>query len=252
MEIGPDAVSEVFPSSPITEGLIDIRVEPAGNLSVTDLEKIHTRIKDNYPNKKTRRTWQGTVELKGEKEYRMTEQTQVDGYLFSTSDEKQVVQYRLDGFTFSRLRPYTKWEAVYPEAQRLWDIYKAAAKPLRVTRVALRYINSIEFPLEQFELSDYFTAAPTIPKGLPQTFQTFFTRSTIPFPARGVVAIVIQTPSGKKDPAKFVIVLDIDVFAVVNLEPDDQKIHEIFSILRETKNEVFLKSITDRTKELFR
>ena len=252
MEVSRETVSEVFPNAPITEGLIDIRVEPAGNLTLTDLEKLHTSIKDKYPNKKTRRTWHGTFEVKGEKQPLMTEQTQVDGYQFSTSDGKQVVQYRLDGFTFSRLRPYTKWKAVYPEAQRLWDIYKATTKPLRVTRVALRYINSIEFPLEQFELSDYFTAAPTIPKELPQTLQHFFTRLIIPFPDRRVVATVIQTPSGKQDPTKFVIILDIDVVAKVNLEPEDPKIQEILSILRKTKNEVFDKSITDRTKELFR
>ena len=46
-------------------------------------------------------------------------QFQVDGYVFTSADGKQVVQYRLDGFTFSRLRPYTRWEEVFAEAQKV-------------------------------------------------------------------------------------------------------------------------------------
>ncbi len=243
---------EVFPKAPITEALIDIRVQLPGNVSLTDLETLHKGIKAEYPDKKTRQMWEGTFEVRNEKEPLQTTDFRVDGYAFITSDGRQVVQYRLDGFTFSRLRPYSKWEEVHPEARRLWDIYRTATKPLLVTRLAVRYINAIEIPLKTFDYDDYFTAAPKIPEGLPQGLQHFFTRLVIPFPNRGAVAIVIQTPSGKQDPVNTAILLDIDVFEEVSLSPEDARIYEIFSVLREIKNEVFFKSVTERTKELFR
>ncbi len=243
---------EVFPKAPISEALIDIRVQLPGNVSLADLEKLHTSIKAEYPDKKTRTMWEGTFDVKSEKEPIQRTRLQVDGYAFITSDGRQVVQYRLDGFTFSRLRPYSRWEDVYAEVRRLWDIYRTATNPLLVTRLAVRYINAIEIPSKTFETDDYFTAAPKIPEGLPQGLQHFLTRLVIPFPDRGAVAIVIQTPSVKQDPVNTAILLDIDVFEEVSLSPEDARIYEILSVLREIKNEVFFKSITERTKELFR
>ena len=246
-------MTEVFPRSPITEALVDIRVQLPGNVSLADLENLHTQIKHEYPDKKTRNRWEGTFEFKGEKEPLKTIQSQIDGYLFSTSDGKQVVQYRLDGFTFSRLRPYSRWEDLYREATRLWGIYRTGTRPLLATRLAVRYINSIEIPLKSFDYDDYFTATPKIPQGLPQFLQHFFTRLEISFPDQGAVAIVIQTPSGKQDPVSTAILLDIDVVAeVMNLLAEDARIDEIFANLRKIKNEIFLKSITEKTKELFR
>lgn len=245
-------MTEVFPKAPITEALIDIKVQLPGNVSLADLEDLHARVKDEYPGKKPRQVWEGAVQLKNQKEPLKTTHFGVDGYFFSTSDGRQVVQYRLDGFTFSRLRPYSKWEDVYAEARRLWDVYRTGTKPLLVTRLAVRYINSVEIPSKAFDFNDYFTSAPKIPEPLPQGLQHFFTRLVIPFPDRGAVAIVIQTPSDKQDPVNTAIIVDIGVYAEVSLTPEDERIYKILSILREIKNEVFFNSITERTKELFR
>ncbi len=245
-------MTEVFPKAPITEALIDIRVQLPGNVSLADLENLHTQIKHEYPDKKTRSRWEGTVELKSEKEPLKTTQYQIDGYLFTTSDGKQVVQYRLDGFTFSRLRPYSQWEDVYREGKRLWEIYRDVNKPLLITRLAVRYINSIQIPSQNFDYDDYLTAAPKIPQELPQLLQHFFTRLVIPFPDQGAAAIVIQTLSDKQDPVNTAILLDIDVYAEVSLPSEDARIYEILRKFREIKNQVFFNSITEKTKELFR
>jgi len=89
-------------------------------------------------------------------------------------------------------------------------------------------------------------------EGLPQLLQNFLTRIEVPFPDRDAVATIIQTPSGKQDPLKTGIILDIDVYAAVNLTADDARIYEILGVLREIKNQVFFSSISERTKELFR
>ena len=213
---------EVFRNAPITEALIDIRA--LAGVTLTELEKLHSRIQDKYPEKRSRTMWEGAVRLEGEKQPITTTRHQVDGYFFTSSDGKQVAQFRLDGFSFSRLHPYSEWNKVYSEAKRLWDIYRANAKPALVNRLGTRYINSIVIPSKNFDYDDYFTAAPKIPQGLPQLLSHFFTRLVIPFPDQGATALVMQTPSVKPDPVNSTVILDIDVFAEVNLTSEDAKI----------------------------
>jgi uncharacterized protein (TIGR04255 family) len=245
-------MTKVFPKAPLTEALIDIQVKLPGDISLVDLEKLQDRIRVEYPDKKTRRMWEGTFEMKDEQDPLQKTQFQVDGYVFTSADGKQVVQCRLDGFTFSRLRPYTKWEEVFVEARMLWGIYVTATKPFLVSRLAVRYINSIEIPSKTFNYDDYFTAAPRIPPPLPQYLENFFTRLVVPFPDRGAIAIITETPSGKPDPVNTAIILDIIVSKEVTLGPGDEKVYEILHILREIKNEIFFSSVTEKTMELFR
>jgi uncharacterized protein (TIGR04255 family) len=246
-------MTEVFPKAPITEALIDIGVQLPESVSLTDLEKLHSHIKGEYPDKKPRNLWEEKVELKEDGAPHTETRIQKLGYLFTRADRTQVVQFRLDGFTFNRLRPYTRWEDVCPQARKLWDLYKAGVRPVEVTRIAVRYINSIEIPSKSFDFDDYFTATPKVPDGLPQILDHFFMRTQIPFAEVDAKAVVIQTLSNKQDPMKTVILLDIDVFRQENLPPpDDERIWKIFAKFREIKNEIFLKSITEKTKELFR
>ena len=244
-------MAEVFPNPPITEGLVDIRVQLPGEVSLADLEILHDKIKDSYPEKKSRKKLEATFDPKDEKEPLKAVPFATDGFIFGTSDGRQLAQYRLDGFTFNRLRPYSRWEEVFPEAKKLWEIYRTAVQPVLVTRLAVRYINTIEIPSKAIDYDHYLTAAPKVPEGLPQLLQSFLTRIEVPFPDRDVVAIITQTPSGKQDPLKSGIILDIDVCAAVNLSAEDARIYEIFGVLREIKNQVFFSSISERTKELF-
>jgi len=47
--------------------------------------------------------------------------------------------------------------------------------------------------------------------------------------------------------------LDIDVFQEVNLSPDDEEIKNIFEAnLKCFREDIFFKSITEKTEELFR
>jgi uncharacterized protein (TIGR04255 family) len=243
---------EVFPNAPITEALIDIRAELPDSASLGNLEKLHDLIVAEYPGKKSRKKFEAQIQLKEEQEPLKTTTFQQDGYFFSSRDGKRIVQYRLDGFGFNRLRPYSRWEDLRDEARRAWDIYVAHINPVAVSRLAVRYINSIEIPSKSFDYDDYFTAVPKIPDGLPQVLQHFFTRTVVPFPQQGATAVVIQTPSEKQDPLNSAIILDIDVFMEKSLPPESKIIWGIFEELRDIKNEIFFKSIKEKTKELFR
>lgn len=245
-------MTEVFHNAPITEAVIDIRVRLPENVALAEIENLYGQIKAEYPSKAPRNLWEGKFEIKGKGEPHTESRLQQLGYKFTNADNSQVVQFRLDGFTFSRLRPYTQWEDVCPKARRLWGLFMQGTKPVEVTRLAVRYINSIEIPSKDFDLDDYFTAIPKIPDGLPQVLDSFFVRTQIPFAEQDATAVTVQTPANKQDPTKTAILVDIDVFRTVSLLPEDERIWEIFNKLREIKNAIFRRSITPKTEALFR
>lgn len=244
---------ETFRNPPITEALIDIKAELSSDVGIPDLEKLYEEIKSAYPKKKIRRRWESMFEVKeGETTTAESKDLGPDGLLLWSSDDKQLVQYRLDGFTFNRLRPYKDWDTMRSEARPLWDLYVRKIKPLQVTRLALRYINSIEIPATHFSLEDYFTEAPRIPEGLSQLMDQFLSRIVINFPESGAKAIVTQAIQPPKSPNTTSILFDLDVFREVHLVADSPEIWIILSDLRSLKNEIFAKSVREKTKELFR
>src|SRR3990167_5750912 len=99
-----------FPHAPITEALLDIRVKLPAQIDLTRLTTFHDAVKDRYPLKRERTSWHGGFQLKPGTGPEMLASSSggPDGYLFTSADGRQIVQARLDGFTFNRLKPYDK------------------------------------------------------------------------------------------------------------------------------------------------
>ena len=198
--------------------------------------------------------WRGLVEIKASPvpEVSQSATGEPDGYLFTSVDGRQVVQARLDGFTFSRLKPYDKWTTLRDEAQELWQHYVRIASPETVTRVALRYINRIEIPIPMRDFKDYILTTPEIAPDLPQGLGSFFMRLVIPDPKAQAVAIVTETMEPIDESRnRLPLIFDIDVFRMAAFNIQDNAMWEAFEYLHYLKNDIFFKSITLKAKELF-
>ena len=240
--------------APITEALVDFRVKLPERMNLAKLASIHEAISSDYPSKKERMRMEGEINVKEGKF--ITKTTLVDGYIYRSKDEKQVVQSRLDGFTFSRLKPYQDWERLRQEAFRLWKLYSDIATPEAITRVALRYINTMEIPLPIHDFSEYLTFPPMIPKNLPQEINNFLIRYAFHHPgfaADGIVTQTLKPIMGGGTHGFLPIILDIDVFTVPSgSNQTNEKIWEIIDRLRNFKNLIFYSSIKPKTVELFK
>ncbi|MCP4252474.1 MAG: TIGR04255 family protein [Candidatus Scalindua sp.] len=237
-------------NAPITEALIDIRVKLPSDFDIKNLSSIYESIKDQYPEKQER------VKSKVEFEPQAEEQVKasvfvVDGYGYVSSDKKQIMQARLDGFTFSRLHPYIKWEELRVEAYRLWQLYKDITSPEAITRVAVRYINNLNIPMPIKDFDDYLAAPPTVPEGLPQGVSSFLTRTVIHEPSLGANAIITQAlEQVATDVAP--VILDIDVFKLESKGIAEKDAWEMIEKLRHFKNKIFFSSITNDLKEMYK
>jgi uncharacterized protein (TIGR04255 family) len=238
--------------APITEAVIDLRCRVDSSFDVNAFRALESVI--GYPTVKPIQLFEFHMKQEEGKE---PENRQVNhgliGWRFTSADGKQVAQFRKDGFTFSRLAPYTHWNEVFTEASRLYQIYVDCSRPEEVTRPAVRYINRIPLPEKEVgDFSPFLTAPPTCPVDRQVVLNGFLTQVQVHDPLTGISATITQTiQSGGELPGFVPVILDLDVFEARSFPPDTETILARFDALRETKNRYFFSSITEKTATLF-
>jgi uncharacterized protein (TIGR04255 family) len=169
-----------------------------------------------------------------------------------SADEKYVAQFRLAGFTLSRLPPYEKWGNLLDEVRRIWAIYVEALAPKRVVRIATRFINNLNLPLEPGEsFQTYINKLVDVPDEAPQIVETFFQRFRLFEAASGARVILTLALDGIPLAGGIPVILDVDAFITANLKPADGELWTTLERLRELKNRSFFGTITESAAELY-
>lgn len=238
--------------APISEAVIDLRVALT---TVADVNEIARYVRVNepaYSRKKDLWLYEGRLEFKPDEDPITSQRKEHRGLRFETEDEKYVVQFRRDGFTFSRLAPYTNWETVFAEARRLWGRYVEVMSPEAVTRVAVRFINRLSLPLP-LSLQEYLMCAPTVPDDVPGVASGFVTQITLLHEETGISMRITQKSEKSLEPGKTAILLDNDVFKVDEdgFGTDIDTLAGTFEQMRDLKNTIFFNSITEKTAEIY-
>lgn len=239
-------------NAPITEAIIDFRVKARASFRAEEFAALKPRLADRFPKPDERQGVEATFRIvAGRGQPPTIQDLGLQGYFFKTSDEKSIAQFRTDGFTFNRLRPYTSWEEIFPLAMELWELYRDVANPEAVTRLAVRYINHIPLPPTLSDFAQYLRAAPVIPPELPQHVSRFLTRVTIHDPTQKLAAHVAQALETNTATRTITVILDIDAYKEVDSDPTDAAIEATFEGLRAFKNQIFFSSLTDEALRMF-
>jgi uncharacterized protein (TIGR04255 family) len=175
------------------------------------------------------------------------------GYTYTSSDGKYVAQFRANGMTFSTLPPYTQWDTVFAEGSRLWKIYWDILKPTDVSRIAVRNINRLLLPLDEFSATPgkYLTTPPTVPPKLKGGLNQFLMRFVGHEPDTHTDVVITQAADTKNDtPGFYALILDIDVFTTHSLTQDRDALLSRFAVLREVKNRLFFAALTETAVDL--
>lgn len=237
-------------NAPITEALIDFRVKLKSDFDIKKFLSVKADLSNSYPKSEPRRLITGAFGMeKGKLFVQPPKDEGIRGYFYKSEDEKNVVQFRMDGFTFSRMHPYTEWESVISEAKRLWEIYYSIASPEIIERIAVRTINRLDIKLPINDFNEYLVAPPIVPSSLPQAVSQFLTRMVIHGGDKVINLVQAMEPSA--DESKMTIILDIDVFKVSTSGLDVSSIWSEFEELHELKNKVFFESITEKAAEVY-
>lgn len=239
-----------YPNAPITEAIIDLRVTPAEAVDRARLKLNDDGVLPDYPKQEELVEAVGQMAVGPRGGSASVQQTPI-GWKFSSTDQKQIVQSRVNGFTFSRLAPYESWEPFRNEARRLWDVYRDKLNPQEVVRIAVRYINRIDLPGDSVDLKEYFRTSPEIAPELPQQLEGYFMQLRFAYPNVSGHCLINQTivPPARENVIS--VVLDIDLFRSQDLPQIEDDIWTCFESLHTGKNAIFEACITDPTRRLF-
>ena len=239
-------------NAPITEAIIDLRVRLPSEFQIEKFSSLRETLHDQYQDVEERRLSKVAFDMEaGKPVVQPPEDKGIEAYLFKSADNTKVAQFRKDGFTFSRLKPYTSWEDILAEAKNLWKLYVATASPELVTRIAVRYINQLNIPLPIDDFARYLTVPPRVPVNVPQDVSSFFSRVVVHDLEQDIAANIIQVLQGSSMPNHVAIILDIDVYKQKESGFEESDIWLTFERLRDLKNRIFFDSVTEETVSLY-
>jgi len=238
-----------YPNAPITEAIIDLRVELPDSVTVEELADVNPGEEGGYPNQRNHIAIEGHMDF-GEQVGSTARQIHM-GYLFLDEDEKQIFQARLDGFSFSRLAPYDRWETFSEEARRLWNEYRAVAQPYKINSVGLRYINRLDLPMPMRDLKDFLRTVPEVSSDLPQELNGYLMQLQIPQEDLGATLLLNEALVPPPEPQVSSVLLDISIVQQAEHSLEEEDLWEVLAEFRVRKNRVFEACITNNTRELF-
>jgi uncharacterized protein (TIGR04255 family) len=244
-----------LPNAPIVEAVLDIECDLPPGLRIAALEdQARKRFRDRYREFRTQFVQLHEIATKQGEPPKLTVRHEMQALQFLQEDKKQIVQVRVQGFSFNRLAPYTSLDDYLPEIERTWRLYLALTSPIQVRIIRLRYINRILLPLlaGRVELDSYFRVAPHLPDEDKLTFIGFLNQHAAVEAETGHqvnIVLTAQAPEGDKIP----VIFDNCVVAVEAGEPENWSwILAKIEALRHLKNHIFRKALTDSCLNLFR
>jgi len=241
---------------PIVEAVVDIDCDLPPQFRIDALQVEATeRLGDAYPNVRVRITHEHEFKLEPPNAPTWERVRDVlDALQFVQEDERQLVQFLPEGFSFNRLAPYTSLDEYLPEIERTWKVYAELCSPVQVTAVRLRFINRILLPFEDgnVALGRYLRVRPQLPEGPQLSLTGFLLQHTAVERESGnqVSLVVTAQPA---EAGKLPVILDNTVAAPFPGDPGDWPwILSHLRALRSLKNEVFRSVVTDECLNLFR
>lgn len=239
---------------PITEALVDLRAAPRRPLDAAALRRLKEIVGDRFPKVTQRNALGLEVDVRGAIPTVDRKVNGLRGFFFESADGRDIAQFRVDGFTYNRLKPYEGGDQLVERALELWSTYVSVADPQGVARIAMRYINHVQLPPEG-DFDEYLTAAPPPPQGLAGAIGSFLSRVTVIDTPTSRQAIVTQSAEPAPDGKAYRLLIDVDAAQVsssdIGLRTERESVRDSLLMLRETKNTAFFGAVTEKTLELF-
>lgn len=231
--------------APITEALVDIRAELPDTVDLEALKQFSDHLGGRFPKQRARTRWHGEIRVPQQGSVAQQVESRIDGFMYTSSDDHDVLQARLDGFTTSRVGAYHEWKSLRTLARDGWSLYCKTVRPKGVTRIAVRFLNRICLR-RPVNLAEWFVIGPSLPSLLAEQSPSFFMKVAVGLKggARAIVNFMIEEQA--LDDTDAALVLDIDVFKEARIDPNSESIWADLDALRDQKNDIFFQCLTTR------
>jgi uncharacterized protein (TIGR04255 family) len=246
---------EHLPRAPIIEAVLDIRARANAVWEESFVSATLKAQVPDYPNVAPRSIIEAEIKvMAGLPSFAQQRDLGWGGLVFKSGDGLNIAQFKRDGFTFSRLKPYEDWDRLKAEALRLWRIHSALAKPLEIQRVGLRFINRIDMPINETGFEDYIQPHPSPPRDLDLPFTGFLHVDSLAVPGHPYGINLVRTIQPPQPPLneRYGLIIDTDVFTILPIEHQEDWFDKSLDEMRWLKNKVFFGSITQKAIQNFK
>lgn len=170
-----------------------------------------------------------------------------DGFILrSGNPHTKLLQARRGSFSFHKVNGYESFEILNKELESYWNLLIQCCGKLTVNMLTVRYLNFIELGQDD-NINELITITTKHPFGEKSNSFTSFRFNYDKNPA--ITATVVAT-IGKND-TKDGIILDILLNKTVRSNENEKFDFANFIDMREAKNEIFFKCITEKTLNRF-
>ena len=246
-----------FEHAPIVEALITIEVQPLTDASMLALETAVRAIQAEYPTSEPLNQFEFQFGLNIQSGFAPQQTIAHDqrfGFKLVSADKRQLAVFRRNGFGFSRLPPYERWETFQREAQRLWNLFRETVGDVNFTGFGLRYINRLYLPIAR-RVDDFLRLYPEVPNnpdGSTPTINGLYMRldSNLEEPVGHLIIQEAMLPMERQDSAT--ISLDFDLRYPTPAGCTEEFVWETLEGARRKKNHLFVNSLTPTFLETFR
>jgi uncharacterized protein (TIGR04255 family) len=170
------ALPRTYRTPPLAEVLCEARFSSATPWDWTVPGLIYGRISADFPTKEEQGLFAMQLQVPGQEAAQVTQQG-IGRMRFVNEDRSGFVQVGPNLLVVNRLPPYPGWQGFCDVVVAQLENYLAVARPARLERLTLRYLNKVVIPGGQFRLEDYFWAIPGLPLGLEAELNAFATLS---------------------------------------------------------------------------
>ncbi len=239
--------------APIVEAILELTCDLPPSTELQRLQDVaKEQLRAEYPKARRQTVQSHEFRKEGEKPAEVSVRQEVGALQFFAEDERQIIQFRREGYSFNRLAPFGSLDEYLPEIERTWEIFRKIVEPIQVRRIGLRFINRLPLPtINGRELNQYLKISPQLPDEETLEFIGFVNQHSAIEKDTGNqvnITLVMQLPEGETLP----IIFDIDAFRMVAISPEDwPAIRSIVDSLRILKNRVFKRTLTEKCLNLF-
>ncbi len=239
--------TNVLTNPPVIEAIIDFVFQT--ELSASDFSKINSFFQSSAEKSEKFNGFEVKIQ---NKENEMPSVKKVnDGstrHFFSSSSF--VVLVKLNGITFSMLRPYRGFDyfsnLVKEECGKL-----KLNEICQIKRVGVRYVNVFIAPVKSEYVNEYLNFLPTWPSDIKTQPTDFVSRVSLPLPDLLATCILTQTSLPLADGKSVQVAVDIDLFRIYASELQLDSIWGDLVNLKAKLNQLFFRTISRKALDLF-
>jgi uncharacterized protein (TIGR04255 family) len=171
---------------------------------------VYVRLKDQFPERKM----STNVTLAAQRDAVPAQLGVAQVSRFLQPDGRSFVQLAPHAISVHRLSPYEGWNQFRPVIARVFEVYTAEAKPDKVERIGLRFVNDFRDAIQDAEVEphEYLNFYPHVGPALPQMYADAHARVVFMFDQERT-GLRLQLYSESRPPDDIPsLVLDLDYF----------------------------------------